>query len=154
MKKIIYFLALIIVTAMSGCSSDDEKNSILISSEATDCKDNPALMLNTISGELVYDEYFKYEATTDGGLLIQHINTQHGCDSKIATTAFIKDNVITITENGNQDANCVCCYDVSMKIGKLKDRQYKIVVYKNSKEYTTLTIDYSSTLKGEYHITD
>jgi len=39
-------------------------------------------------------------------------------------------------------------------IGKLKDRQYKIVVYKNSKEYTTLTIDYSSTLKGEYHITD
>lgn len=111
-------------------------------------------MLNTISGELVYDEYFKYEATTDGGLLIQHINTQHGCDSKIATTAFIKDNVITITENGNQDANCVCCYDVSMKIGKLKDRQYKIVVYKNSKEYTTLTIDYSSTLKGEYHITD
>ena len=61
-------------------------------------------------------------------------------------------NNITIVENGNQQTNCLCSYDLSMKIGPLKTGKYNIAIYKNSLQYTSLSIDFKESLKGEFHL--
>ena len=91
-------------------------------------------------------------ATNDNCLLITHVNALFGCESTITAAVKTEENVIYITEDATDaGVNCVCPYDLTIKVGPLKNEKYKIVVLRDNYQivYCMFDIDYTSTLKGE-----
>ena len=147
-------LGLTIISA--GCSSDDnfsdnqEFESTLIFFSQTGCKKtgtNSSDVLSVIYGT----ESIEYEGTKDGYLIINHINALFCCDANITTTVSIDNNVITIFEHADPITDCICPYDLNMKIGPLKNIAYSIVIEDGHLDKKSFTMEFDSNLKGIYN---
>jgi hypothetical protein len=157
MKKKIFVLIGVLLTIISaGCSSDDnfsdnqEFESTLIFFSQTGCKKtgtNSSDVLSVIYGT----ESIEYEGTKDGYLIINHINALFCCDANITTTVSIDNNVITIFEHADPITDCICPYDLNMKIGPLKNITYSIVIEDGHPDKKSFTIEFDSNLKGIYN---
>ena len=151
MKKKIFVLIGVLLTIISaGCSSDDnfsdnqEFESTLIFFSQTGCKKtgtNSSDVLSVIYGT----ESIEYEGTKDGYLIINHINALFCCDANITTT------VSTIFEHADPITDCICPYDLNMKIGPLKNIAYSIVIEDGHLDKKSFTMEFDSNLKGIYN---
>ena len=149
-------VALLIAASFTACSSGDKSSaqeSVLLSSTQSGCKD---MSRSSEDGGLLSDPYseeiIKYNATPDKGLIIEHQNVVFGCEAKLTTSALIKDHEIIINESGESRTDCVCPYDLTLKIGSLSEGDYRIVIIRDALEYASFNINYTSALKGEYII--
>ena len=89
--------------------------------------------------------------------MIFHENAIFSCEAKIETEVSITENTICVVEKDlSPTTNCVCCYDLSMKVGPLENKSYRIVVCKDSEmgKYIDFIIDYSPTTKGDIKVVD
>ena len=62
------------------------------------------------------------------------------------------DHEIIINESGESRTDCVCPYDLTLKIGPLNEGDYRIVIIRDALEYASFNINYTSALKGEFII--
>ena len=116
---------------------------LLVSSENSGCKYNQET--NTTRGSATEEnEVIQYECTADGYLLIKHVNSIFCCEANITTTAYVSRNVITIKEYAPPITDCICPYDVDMKIGPLNNQNYTIVVDKGYPVNFSFTLSYPS----------
>ena len=154
---------LILAFGMSSCSSSDENKvnkqaNEFLSFAVSGCKNNvEQTNIGNSNRALVFDaiESIRYEGTKDGSLMIFHENAIFSCEAKIEKEVTINENTICIVEKDvSQTTNCLCCYDLSMKVGPLENKSYRIVVCKNSEmgKYIDFTIDYSPTTKGDIKV--
>ena len=153
---IIAGLMLLSLSLMTGCSSGDKllaQESVLLSSTQSGCKgvSRSSEEAGTLSGSYS-EEIIKYNATPDKGLIIEHQNVIFGCEAKLTTSALIMDHEIIINESGESRTNCVCPYDLTLKIGPLNEGDYRIVIIRDALEYASFNINYTSALKGEFII--
>ena len=163
-KNLILFLGAMLMLAigMSSCSSDENKANKqaneFLSFAVSGCKNNvEQTNIGNSNRALVFDaiESIRYEGTKDGSLMIFHENAIFSCEAKIETEVTINENTICIVEKDvSQTTNCLCCYDLSMKVGPLENKSYRIVVCKDSEmgKYIDFTIDYSPTTKGDIKV--
>lgn len=163
-KNLILFLGAMLILAfgMSSCSSDENKANKqaneLLSFAVSGCKNNVEQTdISNSNRALVFDaiESIRYEGTEDGSLMIFHENAIFSCEAKIEKEVTINENTICIIEKDvSQTTNCLCCYDLSMKVGPLENKSYRIVVCKDSEmgKYIDFTIDYSPTTKGDIKV--
>ncbi len=157
MKKILlFFMCFLLTIGLAGCGSDDnssdnqEFESTLISFSQTGCKKTGTKssdVLDTIYGT----ESIEYEGTKDGYLIINHINALFCCDANITTTVSIDNDAITIFEHADPTTDCICPYDLNMKIGPLKNITYSIVIEDGHPDKKSFTIEFDSNLKGIYN---
>ena len=99
----------------------------------------------------MHKEVIQYECTSDGYLLINHINSLFSCDAQITTTAYVGKDVITIKEYAPPMTDCICVYDVDMKIGPLKNQNYTVVLDKGYPNSFSFTLSFPSS-KGEVEV--
>ena len=138
-----------------GEDSSDIGESALISFARTGCKLNDSTRgregSNSIS-DRYGEETMQYEATADGCLMLYHNNALFCCEADITTAVGIKDRIITVKEHALPITNCICAYDLTMKIGPLEHDTYTIVIDNGYPEKVSFTITYSSLLKGSFTI--
>ena len=164
-KNVILCLGAMLMLAfgMSSCSSSDENKvnkqaNEFLSFAVSGCKNNvEQTNIGNSNRALVFDaiESIRYEGTKDGSLMIFHENAIFSCEAKIETEVTINENTICIVEKDvSQTTNCLCCYDLSMKVGPLENKSYRIVVCKDSEmgKYIDFTIDYYPTTKGDIKV--
>ena len=128
---------------------EDSTVNLLVSSENSGCKYNQET--NSTRGsatENEENEVIQFECTTDGYLLIKHVNSIFCCEANITTTATVNEDIITIKEYAPPITDCICPYDVDMKIGPLKNQSYTIVVDKGYPVNFSFTLSFPSS-KGE-----
>ena len=154
---------LMLAFGMSSCSSSDENKvnkqaNELLSFAVSGCKNNvEQTNIGNSNRALVFDaiESIRYEGTKDGSLMIFHENAIFSCEAKIEKEVTINENTICIVEkDASPTTNCLCCYDLSMKVGPLENKSYRIVVCKDSEmgKYIDFTIDYYPTTKGDIKV--
>ena len=154
---------LMLAIGMSSCSSSDENKvnkqaNEFLSFAVSGCKNNvEQTNIGNSNRALVFDaiESIRYEGTKDGSLMIFHENAIFSCEAKIEKEVTINENTICIVEKDvSPTTNCLCCYDLSMKVGPLENKSYRIVVCKNSEmgKYIDFTIDYAPTTKGDIKV--
>ena len=163
-NKLIFFMPLLlaIMLGVTGCSSDenkvDKRANGLLSFAVSGCKINvEQTNISNSKRASVSDavESVRYEGTEDGSLMIFHENAIFSCEAKIETEVTINENTICLVEKDvSPTANCLCCYDLSIKVGPLENKSYRIVVCKDSEmgKYIDFTIDYSPTTKGDIKV--
>ena len=163
MKKTSIFLCmLLLLTLAMGCSSEEENSNkqqnYLQTIAVSGCKNNiDPTNASSSNRTSVFEttEFVKYEGTEEGSLMIYHENAQFSCEAKIETNVTINENVICIIEKDvTPVTNCLCCYDLTMKIGPLENKLYKIIICKNNEQgqYVNFSIDYNTTVKGEIKV--
>ena len=162
--KSLFYLPLFLLLTLGciGCSSDENKANKqangLLSYAVSGCKISvEQTNISNSNSASVFDavESVRYEGTEDGSLMIFHENAIFSCEAKIETEVTINENTICIVEKDvSPTTNCLCCYDLSMKVGPLENKSYRIVVCKNSEmgKYIDFTIDYSPTTKGDIKV--
>lgn len=150
---------LMILTITVGCSSDEihqhEEQNYLRLFTISGCKStngsnshvntNRSSVFNTT-------ELVRYEGTKDGCLMVFHENAIFSCETEVKANVIINGNVITIIEEEVSPlSNCLCCYDLSMKVGPLENKLYEVFIRKGNVQgqYINFTIDYSPMVKGE-----
>ena len=161
-NNILYYLLLVLMLGAMGCSSDENKANKqvngLLSIAVSGCKNNiEQTNIGNSNRASVFDavESVRYEGTEDGSLMIFHENAIFSCEAKIETEVSITENTICVVEKDlSPTTNCVCCYDLSMKVGPLENKSYRIVVCKDSEmgKYIDFIIDYSPTTKGDIKV--
>ena len=160
MKRINVFMCmLLLLTITIGCSSEEnhqqEEQNYLRLFAISGCKStNESNSQVNTNRSTVFDttELVRYEGTNDGCLMIFHENSIFSCETEVKAKVTINDNIITIIEEEVAPiANCLCCYDLSMKVGPLENKLYKVFISKGNEQepYINFTIDYSSNIKGE-----
>ena len=154
-KVSLILLSVIALTAFTMCTNDESSKEIpkLQAFTRTGCKSYTPQnvdMRRSLGAETIY-----YEATSDNCLMINHVNALLPCEAEISTDVVVEGNVITISENGKDSGlNCVCSYDLTMKIGPLKVGNYKVVICRDDFQFQYLTFDinYSPSLQGEIRL--
>ena len=158
------FVVILIVTIMNtmSCSSDDGREGVMSFFSQSGCK---KAVETRVTGEETTFEYpleaiesFIYEGTTDGSLKLIHKNGRFTCEASITCTVKVTDGTISIIESYIPSTNCICCYDLTMKISNLKPGRYNVVIYNDSTNgkyvptvsYANFFIDYNTDVKGEY----
>ena len=161
MKKLLFMMCLSAALIFAGCSGDDERHNALKAFARSGCKPNVGTEArSTDISDFHEDEIVRYEATTDGCLLLYHNNALFCCDTDIKATVSIRERVITIIEYHTPSTNCICPYDITMKIGPLNENSYTICIYRDIEanmgsstpqtEFIKIPIQYSTDLKGEH----
>lgn len=152
MKNLLFAVSLLCIT---GCGSTEDVTSIgLRNFSNSGCKletETETRAANALFG----DEKIVYEASSNGKLVVKHINAVFGCDAKISAEAHLdKDNkTIVINETAaNESANCLCSYDLTMEVGELQESTYTLKVIHKGSTVLTEDINYSKNLKGERNI--
>ena len=152
MKNLLFALSLLCIT---GCGSTEDVASIgLRNFSNSGCK---LVTEMRASNNLFGEEKIVYEASTNGRLVVKHVNALFGCDAKVSAEAHLdKDNkTIVINETvTNESANCVCPYDLTMEVGELQETTYTLKVIHKGSTVLTENINYSKDLKGERKIGD
>lgn len=155
-KKLFVLIGVMLIIISAGCSSDDNSSdnqkfeSTLIFFSQTGCK-KTGTNSSDVLGVIYGTESIEYEGTKDGYLIINHINALFCCDANITTTVSIDNNVITIFEHADPITDCICPYDLNMKIGPLKNITYSIVIEDGHPDKKSFTIEFDSNLKGIYN---
>lgn len=172
MKKII-FISMLFVTIFSvtGCGNDETsskeadgdengKGSVSNGNMSYDESAENKLAFFTNSGCKYKDvtradsqqERIVYEATSDGGLMVSHNNISYCCVAEISSMASVQDHVIKIYEKAehNSDVDCVCPYDLMMKVGGLTQGSYTLMIGGNACHTISIPIEYSPDLKSEF----
>jgi len=125
---IIFFCALFAFT-LTSCSSDDDNNNepkdALVSFAKTGCKTITSLRSGTGEDDI---------ASILGEESVVYEGTSDNC-------LFIKH-------------NCLCPYDLTIKVGTLSERTYKVVLITEGLERTSFTINYSPKISGKVKIND
>lgn len=157
---IIFFCALFAFT-LTSCSSDDDNNNepkdALVSFAKTGCKTITSLRSGTGEDDIASilgEESVVYEGTSDNCLFIKHNNVIFSCEATITVSATVEGNVITLKENGTSETNCLCPNDLTIKVGTLSERTYKVVLITEGLERTSFTINYSPKISGKVKIND
>ena len=158
MKKVLYLISVIAATTMfvTGCNENEDKNekATLQAFAKTGCKSSSSATRNGGEG-VFFPETIRYEATADGCLLVNHVNAMFSCEAQITGSVLVEGNEIRILEDFTDSGlNCICPYDLTMKIGPLKNGTYKLKLYIHNfqNEHTSFTFDYSQSVKGEWTV--
>ena len=158
MKKVLsVFMLMCIVSGFAGCT-EEEKSDALQAFSNNGCKNYATRSENAEDSwsDLFGKESITYEGTKDGCLMLYHNNVLFTCETEISAKVTIKDGEISIVESYNPNTNCICAYDLFMKIGPLEHRAYTISIYHNISStlsetaYISFPINYSNSIKGEY----
>ena len=155
MKKGLLFVCCFSLMLLTmGCDDDKTERAsgnILVSFAKTGCKSSSMRSGDNSAGvrEIIEEESISYEGTSDNCLFITHNNTIFACESEITASATIDGRVITLTENGTNETNCLCPYDLTMKVGPLTYGTYQVVLLKEDLEYMTFTINYTNKVSGK-----
>lgn len=158
-KKLFLYLPLLLALMVGsvGCSSDDNassgsKEKGLLSFAHTGCKTAGTRADGDLSSAtgLYGQEVVRYEATEDGSVMFFHDNAVFCCEADIKASASVEGNTIHIKEDATLVTNCICNYDLTMKVGTLEQGTYTVVIEDGRMEDITFQIEYSPTLKGEY----
>jgi len=159
MKKYLFAMALFVLGMVAvSCSSDD--NNALQFFSSTGCKVNETRAVSDRGSltDLYGQESITYEGTEDGYLVLYHHNARFTCETEVTASATVEDGRITIIESYNPNTNCICAYDLTMKIGPLKKGQYMVAVSNCISDTPTarqtpdfsFSINYNTSIKGEY----
>lgn len=136
---------------ITGCGSTEDVASIgLRSFSNSGCKLETETETRAANG-LFGDEKIVYEASSNGKLVVKHINAVFSCDANISAEAHLdKDNkTIVINETAtNESANCLCNYDLTMEVGELQETTYTLKVIHKGSMVLTEDINYDKNLKG------
>lgn len=99
-------------------------------------------------------ESVKYEGTQDSCLLLEHINAIFSCEATFTIKATVADGIITIVETAPSLTNCLCPYDLSMKIGPLENKTYEVVICDQTEDSKRISfqLDYNTSVKGEFEV--
>ncbi|MDY3943888.1 MAG: hypothetical protein SOY99_06650 [Alloprevotella sp.] len=159
MNKIISILLYMgIAIGLLSCSDETYQPVSLQSNQTSLCKNNipvvPSIK-NTNSWMSEEGEYFKYEATKDGGLTLTHVNAIFSCNLDSVTTSVTSNaNNISIKENVYDPANtnCVCPYDITTKLTGFTKGTYTITITTQFGQVHQITFDYSASLSGKKSI--
>ena len=158
MKKVLYLISVIAATTMfvTGCNENEDKNekATLQAFAKTGCKSSSGATRNGGDG-ILFPEAIRYEATADGCLLVNHVNAMFSCEAQITVSVLVEGNEIRILEDFTDSGlNCICPYDLTMKIGPLKNGTYKLKLYIQNfqNEHTSFTFDYSPSVEGEWTV--
>ena len=162
-KSVLLPVFTIVMLCMTGCSSEDEnEKGVLSFFSQSGCKTTVSRGSDDVStlSEQFGNEVVAYKGTDDGSLLISHTNAVFSCDVSIKPTVKIDDDIISIIESYKPETNCVCCYDLLMKVGPLKEGRYRVFIYNDSSDgtvapsepYASFLIDYNTQVKGEYFL--
>ena len=147
--KSYFLMGMLILPLVFGCSK--ESNSLLKEFSYSDCKNNQkSLNVNQSS-----DDKELIKITSENGLLkIKHINVYFNCEpGKIFATATVHDTVVTITEAEQKHyADCICPYDLSMKVGPLNFQHYYFVITRGDAEYTHFSLDYHADIDTTFEV--
>lgn len=147
-----------IVASLFSCSEEVATPISLQSNQMSQCKTNTTLApsMNRLSAWVAEEgEYFKYEATANGGLTLTHVNAIYNCAADSATTTVVSDGSnISIKEvfHSQSEANCVCPYDVTTKLQGFSNGTYTLTITTAYGEVHKLTFKYSPTLSGKQMI--
>lgn len=148
MKNLLFALTLLCIT---GCGSTEDVTSIgLRNFSNSGCKLETETETRAANG-LFGEEQIIYEASSNGKLMVKHVNALFGCDAKISAEAHLdKDNkTIVINETAtNESANCLCNYDLTMEVGELQETTYTLKVIHKGSMVLTEDINYGKNLKG------
>lgn len=154
MINILFFLIV-----FAGCDKENSGEKIQLKDFSySGCKENTDVVSR--SGHLTrstganQEEYIEYEATADGCLNIKHVNaTFNCCPDTIKTTISSDRGEIKIieTETG-AICNCICSYDLEYKIGPFTNQKYTLILYRDTREYARLTINYTQSLNNTFII--
>ena len=152
-KKLTLVLGILLGLIVMGCDDDETSKSALLSFAKTGCKtvassrSADAGSLSDLYGE--WAEAFLYEGTSDKGLFVTHQNAVFSCEADIKVTVNVEGRVITITEEATTGSNCLCPYDLTMKIGPLTEGLYQVNIVKGNLDWFSFTIDYKPEVKGK-----
>ena len=133
---------------------DDPVVDGLISFAHSGCKSTAATRGDDETHVVFPTESVKYEGTEDGYLLLEHINAIFSCEATFTIKATVADGIITIVETAPSLTNCLCPYDLSMKIGPLENKTYEVVICDQTEDTKRVSflLDYSSSVKGEFEV--
>lgn len=149
-KNYLLLIIFLMVFVTMGCSDDENtKDNALISYAKTGCKPASSRVADDAT-DIFGKEVITYQGTSDKCLIIKHINVMFGCDADISVTASINNRVITIAEHHTSSTNCICPYDLTVKVGFLTDGEYTVVIDNGSSDKISFSINYSSKVNGEY----
>ena len=131
-KKFLIFSLMLMAVGYSGCI-EEEKSDALQAFSNSGCKNYATRSDNAEDSwsDLFGKESITYEGTKDGCLILYHNNVLFTCETEISAKVTIKDGEISIVESYNPNTNCICAYDLFMKIGPLEHRAYTISIYHN-----------------------
>lgn len=148
MKNVLF--ALLLLSCFSGCGSTEDVSSIgLRSFSNSGCKTE--IETRAANASIADEETIEYYASSNGKLMVKHVNALFGCDAKISAEAHLdKDNkTIVISETAtNESANCLCNYDLTMEVGELQETTYTLKVIHKGSMVLTEDINYGKNLKG------
>ncbi len=155
MKRILFVLflftaAIVLAVGCNGNDSDSKSSNALLTFTKTGCKS----ISNKEAGKrssLYGTDTIYYESTLDHCLLIKHVNALFSCETNINVNASVAGKIIIVSEDGSDSGvNCICPYDLTMKVGTLEAGQYQVIIYRDNfqQEYTRFTINYSQSLRG------
>ena len=164
MKKYLFVFALFVAFfGLTSCSNDDDpitNDNALQFFSTTGCKSDDTRAQNDGGSltDLFGQESVTYEGTEDGYLVVCHHNARFTCETQLSASVTIEDGQISISENYVPNTNCVCAYDLTMKIGPLNQGQYTVSVTTRFRDYPdtqkapdfSFPINYNTSTKGEY----
>ena len=158
--KLSILLCTLFAFTLTSCSSDDDNNNNepkdgLVSFAKTGCKTTSSLRSGTGENDIesvLGKESIEFEGTSDNCLFITHYNAIFSCEANITVSATVEGNVITLKENGTSETNCICPYDLTMKVGTLSERTYKVVLITEGLERASFTLNYSPKVSGNVEI--
>jgi hypothetical protein len=132
----------------------DTTSGDIVSFAHSGCKSTAATRGDDETHVVFPTESVKYEGTEDGYLLLEHINAIFSCEATFTIKATVADGIITIVETAPSLTNCLCPYDLSMKIGPLENKTYEVVICDQTEDTKRVSflLDYSSSVKGEFEV--
>ena len=132
----------------------DTTSGDIVSFAHSGCKSTAATRGDDDTHVVFPTESVKYEGTEDGYLLLEHINAIFSCEATFTIKATVADGIITIVETAPSLTNCLCPYDLSMKIGPLENKTYEVVICDQTEDTKRVSflLDYSSSVKGEFEV--
>jgi hypothetical protein len=147
MKKTLLLAAMALCIA--GCSGDAAGNALVFLSK-TGCKSMGDTRAAGITD--AFQESVSYYGTQGGCLMLVHVDACFACETEVNVSVTVKDGVISIVEKNDPVTNCVCPYDLTMKIGPLSSRTYQVEIYKSSpcstqQKRCSFSIDYKPSLQ-------
>lgn len=148
MKKLFPLLLVLTLCVVIGCSSDSENDNLLVAISKTGCKNIAGTSTRGAWDEIYGEESVKYNSTDDGCLMINHLNALFACDANIIVSATMEKGIICIIEEGGNSTNCICPYDLNMKVGPLSPGKYTVKIYQQhsssfaKEEHLSFDIEY------------
>ena len=161
--KILYSILLLFVVI--SCNEEQGETTIkekgLQFYSKSGCKSSASLVPSSEKGEfslqkafpMAEKEMIAYEGTKDNCLLLSHVSARFCCESNVQVEVSIVDHEVVINYiERDPMSECICPFDLVMKVGPLLKGDYSITICYDKNQYARFSVKYTSSVKDIYII--